>query len=93
MSGGCLPIHSMESMQQQMGSMRITGDADHDFAMMMRMHHQGAIKMAEDEFANSKDAQMRKMAKNIITAQKKEIAELDSWLTRHESTATTPAPK
>ena len=83
---------SMESMHQQMGSMQMTGDADHDFAMMMRMHHQGAIKMAEAELANGKDAQMRKMAKHIIEAQRKEIAQLDRWLKKHESMAK-PASK
>lgn len=76
---------SMESMHQQMSSMQMTGDADHDFAMMMRIHHQGAVEMAQAELANGKDPQMRKMARNIIAAQKKEIAELDRWLKKHET--------
>lgn len=84
---------SMEAMHQQMTSMTMTGDADHDFAMMMRIHHQGALKMAQAELANGKDPEMRKMARNIITAQKKEIGQLDRWLKKHERSAKTSPSK
>ena len=47
---------------------------------MMRVHHQSAITMAEAELQNGKDPQMRAMAKDIIRAQKKEIAAFDKFL-------------
>lgn len=71
---------SMENMSKQMTSTPMTGDADRDFATMMRIHHQGAIDMAQAELATGKDPQMRKLAKEIIAAQKKEIALIDRWL-------------
>ena len=47
--------------------MPMSGDPDVDFAMMMRIHHQGAIDMANAELSNGKDPQMKKMAKAIET--------------------------
>ena len=73
----------MKSNDDKMASMKVSGDADVDFAMMMRIHHQGAIDMAQAELRDGKDAQMRKLATNIIAAQKKEIAQLDKFLAKN----------
>lgn len=70
----------MKNNSDEMASMKMTGNADVDFAKMMRIHHQGAIKMAEAELREGKNAQMRKMAKDIIAAQKNEIAQLEKFL-------------
>lgn len=75
---------SMESMSKEMSSMQMTGDADRDFAKMMRAHHQGAIDMARAELATGKDREMRQLAKEIISAQEKEIALIDRWLKKYE---------
>jgi len=71
---------SMMGMMKNMDSMKMTGDSDRDFATMMKMHHQGAIDMAQMELQSGKDAKMRAMAKRIIEAQQKEIKEFDRWL-------------
>jgi uncharacterized protein (DUF305 family) len=73
----------MKSNDDKMMSMKMTGNTDVDFAMMMRIHHQGAIDMAQAELRDGKDAQMRKLATNIIAAQKKEIAQLDKFLAKN----------
>ena len=70
----------MEGMQK----MPMSGDTDKDFAMMMKMHHQQALNMAELQLANGKSAEMKTMAKQIIVAQKKEIAQFDKWLAKQE---------
>ena len=70
----------MGSMNDKMAAMPMTGNADVDFAAMMRIHHLGAIDMAEAELKDGKNAEMRTMAKNIIAAQKKEIAQLEKFL-------------
>lgn len=66
--------------------MSMTGDADYDFAVNMRKHHQMAVTMAQAEMKNGKNAEMRDMASKIIVAQRKEIAELDRWTAAHEKT-------
>ncbi len=71
----------MMEMHEKMTAMQSSGNVDVDFAKMMRVHHQSAITMAEAELKNGKDPQMRVMAKDIIYAQKKEIAAFDKFLT------------
>ena len=70
----------MEGMQK----MPMSGDTDKDFATMMKMHHQQAVNMSEMELAKGKSPEMKAMAKKIIAAQKKEIAQLDQWLAKQK---------
>ena len=70
----------MEGMQK----MPMSGDVDKDFAMMMKMHHQQALNMAEMELARGKSPEMKALAKQIIAAQKKEIAQFDKWLAKQK---------
>lgn len=82
--GGGEMRDSMMGMMKSMDAMKMSGDTDRDFAMMMKMHHQGAIDMAQIELKNGKDAEMRAMAKGIIEAQRKEIKEFDEWLAKRK---------
>ena len=79
-AGGMEMKAMMKDMNDKMSSMKMSGNADVDFAMMMRIHHLGAIDMAQAELRDGKDAQMRRMAKSIIAAQKKEVAQFDKFL-------------
>ena len=67
-----------------MQKMPMSGDVDKDFAMMMKMHHQQAVTMAEMELAHGKSDAMKDMARKIIAAQKKEIASFDQWLAKQK---------
>ena len=86
-SGGMDMKAMMKDMSGKMSSMPMSGDQDVDFAMMMRIHHQGAIDMANAELSNGKDPQMKKMAKAIVSAQKREIAQFDAYLAKHGHSA------
>lgn len=77
----------MHEMNAQMDAMEMTGDADHDFAMMMTVHHQGAIDMANKVLEKGNDATIKSMAQMIIDKQTAEKAELATWLSNH-----TPEP-
>ena len=59
---------------------RFTGDADKDFLAAMIPHHQGAVDMAEVVLQHGKNPKIRQLAKEIITMQKKEIAEMKQLL-------------
>ena len=74
---------AMQKMHAEMEAMKMSGDMDHDFAMMMRSHHQGAIDMAKLEVAHGKDKQIKQMAQKMIADQTKEIAKLDKWMAQH----------
>lgn len=74
----------MHNMNAQMSAMKMTGDADHDFANMMILHHQGAIDMANQELEKGNDATIKTMAQQIIDKQTAEKATLTSWLASHK---------
>ena len=83
MAGGGMDMKSMmKDMNDKMAAMKMTENADVNFAMMMRIHHLGAIDMAQAELRDGKNAQMHRMARNIIAAQKKEISELDKFIAK-----------
>lgn len=73
-------MKTMDSMQ----NMQMSGDVDKDFAMMMKMHHQQALDMAQVEIKHGKSPQMKAMAKKLMAAQKKEIAQFDKWLAKQQ---------
>lgn len=82
-AGGMDMKAMMKDSSDKMASMQMTGKPDIDFAMMMRIHHQGAVEMAKTELKDGNEPQMKKMAKGIISAQKREIADFDKFLAKH----------
>ncbi|MDR8394834.1 MAG: DUF305 domain-containing protein [Paraburkholderia sp.] len=72
-----------ERMMREMSAPPYTGDTDKDFVSHMMPHHQGAIDMAEVEVKYGKDPDMKRLAKNIIRAQREEIAYMKKWQARH----------
>lgn len=77
-------MKTMQSGMSQMMSMKMTGDPDHDFAMMLKMHHQGAVEMADLEIKQGKDAKTKALATRIKATNQKEIKELDQFLSSHK---------
>ena len=75
---------SMMAGMDGMQKMAMTGDTDKDFAMMMKMHHQQGVEMAQMEIDHGKSPAMKKMAKKIISAQNKEIRQFDQWLAKQK---------
>jgi uncharacterized protein (DUF305 family) len=62
-----------------------SGNPDIDFARGMLPHHQGAINIAEIVLKYGKDASVKKLANEIITAQRKEIAQMMAWLAKNST--------
>ena len=84
--GGAAPgsmMTAMDKMSRDMAAAPMTGDADRDFTAMMIPHHQGAIDMARYELANGKDPALRRLARDIVAAQEKEIAAMKGWQAKH----------
>ena len=64
------------AMIRMMSDMAVkpTGDVDADFVAMMVPHHQGAIDMALAVLRYGRNAQIRRLAQEIIVTQQQEIA-------------------
>ena len=76
-------MSGMSRMQQQMEAAPMTGNADHDFVAMMTPHHAGAIDMAKVELRYGHDPELRRMARDIIAAQQREIGQMNAWMAAH----------
>jgi hypothetical protein len=72
--------YKQSMMRMMQGMPPYTGDADIDFNKQMRIHHLAAIDMAEVQLANGKDAGSKTLARKIIEDQKREVAQIDTWL-------------
>lgn len=74
---------AMDKMHQDM-MVDYAGDADVDFMRGMIPHHQGAVDMARVVLDHGKDAQVRKLAEEVIKTQSAEIAMMQEWLREHD---------
>ena len=74
---------SMADMMQSMNAelQGKTGDAfDQAFLSEMIIHHEGAVEMAQLALTNAKHQEIKDLAKAIIAAQNKEIADMKGWM-------------
>jgi len=80
--------HMMESsggMGDDMADMEaklngLSGEAyDKEFLKQMILHHQQAVDMSKYADANAKHQEVKDLARAVITAQEKEIADMKSW--------------
>jgi len=77
-------IASMDKMHMAMEAVMRSGNADVDFVRLMLPHHQAAIDMAKTQLLYGTDAQMRRLAQEIITDQQAEIELMQRWLKQRE---------
>jgi uncharacterized protein (DUF305 family) len=78
----------MQMMQENMDQMKVvqsTGNPDNDFAALMKVHHMGALQMAQVEIAQGTDTEIKQMAQKMINDQQNEIAELNTFLSGHQA--------
>lgn len=69
---------SMADMTKQLEG--LSGDAyDKAFMEMMIKHHQSAIDMAKLSETRAKNQEIKTLSQNIISAQEKEISEMQQW--------------
>lgn len=65
--------------------------ADVKFVQDMIEHHEMALNMAEKVLDKGKDKWVAKLARSIISAQKKEIADMKDWLKENKPSSSKPS--
>jgi len=70
---------SMKDMKKDMNNMELSGDADKDFAEMMIMHHQAAVKMSEEYLDEGNKQELKTLAQKMIDDNKMDIEKLKEW--------------
>jgi uncharacterized protein (DUF305 family) len=85
------------AMNKMMADMTIkpTGDVDRDFVAMMVPHHQGAVDMAQAELKYGHNEELRRLAREIVANQQREIVVMRRAVDERPSSAgstTQPAP-
>ena len=75
----------MNTMMEDMKNIKHTGDPAIDFLYGMIPHHKAAIEMSESLLKyGGENAEIKKIAENIITNQSKEIEEMEDLIKRME---------
>jgi uncharacterized protein (DUF305 family) len=72
--------HSMMGMSMDPSMLKTASPFDAAFIKMMVPHHQGAVTMAKAELAKGTDPQLEQLARNIISAQEREITRMRAHL-------------
>ena len=69
---------SMNDMSDELNGLK-GDDFDENFLSMMIAHHQGAIDMAKLAQANAKHQEIKDLADDVLSAQSKEIDQMQTW--------------
>lgn len=73
---------AMNTMMDSMHTYQPTGDADRDFAYLMRQHHKSAVEMAQAEISGGTDSSLVQLARTIVRDQQSEINLFNATLQR-----------
>lgn len=69
-----------EEMFKNMSDVKISDNVDNNFLQEMIYHHEGAIAMAKDILAYTKDPELIKIAENIVTTQSNGVTKMKDLL-------------
>ena len=77
-SAGSMELHKAMMSGMKM-PMNMSGNVDKDFASMMSMHHQQAIRMVDVYVKHGRNAELKVLARKMKAAQQGEIKQMASY--------------
>lgn len=78
-SAGNQAIAASEAEMHRLMAAASGETVDQAYIAKMIAHHQGAVDMAEVALRDSRDPEVRRMARTVIDTQTREIAEMQAW--------------
>ena len=75
-SEGSMELHKIMAEGQKMPMPMMSGNVDKDFATMMSMHHEQAIKMVNVLIKHGSSAELKALARKMKAAQQAEIKQM-----------------
>lgn len=73
----------LHEMMRRIDSLTLTNDPDNDFALIMKVHHDGAVQMCQNEIEEGSDTTLQLLAGEIIERHHQDLLALDSFLVAH----------
>ncbi len=83
-TGGFVGIKHHSMMQKD--TVKLHGDPDYDFAVVMKIHHRHGIAMANEEVKYGSDTAMRSFARKIKENQENELKDLEEFINKNSPT-------
>jgi uncharacterized protein (DUF305 family) len=80
-------LTGMNEMMQNIEQASMSKNIDSAFAAIMIEHHKSGIKMAEIEQKDGQNPEIKQMAAKIISEKKKDIQQLEKWLSMQKNQA------
>ena len=79
--GHMMPMSSQQKQSMMMSQDLGAADSKFDLRFINAMipHHEGAVTMAQDALKKSQRWEIKQLAKEIISDQQKEIAQMQQW--------------
>lgn len=71
--------NQMSAMNSEVEDLAAAEDFDQAFIDAMIPHHQSAIEMAEQVLTSGESVEVQRLAQNVISAQQREIAQMEKW--------------
>ncbi|WP_197464100.1 DUF305 domain-containing protein [Rufibacter sp. DG15C] len=75
----------MHDNMSDMQKIKMTGDPDRDFALLMATHHKGALDMAKEEAESGQDTMLVNMARKTLQTQQDERDRLERFADAQKS--------
>lgn len=70
----------LAEMNGIMNSVKLSGNIDKDFVILMISHHESEIKIAKNELSSGIHNKLKEIANKIVSDQTREIVSLTNWL-------------
>lgn len=71
---------AVHQLTNDLNQIPITGNADRDFAVLLKSIHQGSVDLAQAQLRTGKDNTLKKMAQSIAGIRKTEITTLENFV-------------